>query len=200
MEHLMRLAVVRPILCIAYILVGVCASAVAVNHPARGQNADRLTEADFGASRRHKSFTNPFSRDRADKSERDQEKLALYDGKHQERPKALAFADQLSAIAVLVGVKAEQLNAWRDYTTALQAVLGNTESHARLRKADRDDLPPAQGPFEREERLSNAIIEKADAAQKLKSAIVTLRAVLTSEQLALLASVAQIDERKLDEH
>lgn len=103
------------------------------------------------------------------------------------------LATQLSAIELTVGVRAEQLNAWRDYTSALLALLApeprkdkNADPHDN---GDRTDQ--AKDPFDREGKLADHILKRAVAAQKLKDAIATLRTTLGADQLRLLATLSE---------
>jgi hypothetical protein len=92
----------------------------------------------------------------------------------------LKLARDLAGLETLIGIRSDQLDAWRDYTSALLAVA----------EPPRSPMPPMDGKgseaFAPAERLADAAIARATAAETLKSAIATLRDRLTPEQIALL--------------
>ena len=92
----------------------------------------------------------------------------------------MKLARDLAGLETLIGIRADQLDAWRDYTSALLAVA----------EPPRPPMPPADGKsleaFSPAERLADAAIARADAAETLKSAITALRDKLSPEQIALL--------------
>ncbi|UVK46361.1 hypothetical protein BPNPMPFG_001994 [Mesorhizobium sp. AR07] len=116
-------------------------------------------------------------------------------------PPEFMLAARLAALETRIGVRSEQLDAWRDYTSALQAVLtpprpdhgpggpgeggpGGPEARG-LDAAGPGGKPDA---FAFQERLADDITKRAVSAGKLRDAIAALRAKLTPEQLEILAS------------
>lgn len=110
-------------------------------------------------------------------------------GKGPDSPE-FSVAGHLSAMELTIGVKAEQLNAWRDYTSALLALLApEPPKNPNINHHDNDDAThQAKDPFDREGKLADHILKRAVAAQKLKDAIETLRTALGADQLRLLAT------------
>lgn len=98
------------------------------------------------------------------------------------------LAVRLGVLETRIGIRAEQLNAWRDYTSALQELLRSPGSHSlgETFPAAAPDGP--NDPFAFEERLAEDFATRAAVAEKLKVAITALRTTLTSEQQDILAS------------
>ncbi|RUX74699.1 hypothetical protein, partial [Mesorhizobium sp. M7A.F.Ca.CA.004.08.2.1] len=112
-------------------------------------------------------------------------------------PPEFMLAARLAALETRVGIRTEQLDAWRDYTSALQAVLSPPRpNHGRPGSAEAKG-PDAAGPggkpdpFAFQEKLADDVTARAVSAGKLKDAIAELRAKLTPEQLEVLASAAR---------
>ncbi|PDQ18837.1 hypothetical protein CN311_22660 [Mesorhizobium sanjuanii] len=97
------------------------------------------------------------------------------------------LAARLSALETRIGIRTEQLDAWRDYTSALQAMLAQPDHGPG---GANPEAPGAKAPraFAFQERLADDLTQRAASAAKLKEAIATLRVKLTPEQLEILAS------------
>ncbi|SDA98143.1 hypothetical protein [Mesorhizobium qingshengii] len=114
---------------------------------------------------------------------------------HMGPPPEFMLAARLSLLEMQIGVRAEQLDAWRGYTSALQAVLtpprpdhgpgGPGTNAANL--APQGD-PTVPDPFGLQEQLADDVTLRAVEAGKLADAIAALRDTLTPEQLEILSS------------
>ncbi|SDA97331.1 hypothetical protein [Mesorhizobium qingshengii] len=111
-------------------------------------------------------------------------------------PPEFMLAARLAALETRIGVRTEQLDAWRDYTSALQAVLSPPRpDHGP--GGPGGPGPEAKGPdaaggkpdaFAFQERLADDVTARAVSAGQLKDAITVLRTKLTPDQLEILAS------------
>jgi hypothetical protein len=93
------------------------------------------------------------------------------------------LAVRLGVLETRIGIRAGQLDAWRDYTDALQQLLTPPRPGGIRPEADTNGRA-----FALEERLIDDADRRATAAEKLKTAIATLRTTLTAEQQIILAS------------
>ena len=99
----------------------------------------------------------------------------------------MRLAEMLSGAETLLGIRANQLDAWRDYTSALLALF---EPPAPPPQPDEN----AGRAFAREQQMIRAITERAAKAAALEKAIAALQPVLTPDQLDKLGKL-ELDMR-----
>lgn len=97
------------------------------------------------------------------------------------------LATNLNAAETLIGIRADQHDAWRDYTTALLAMFQPPARPAPPAPGAAPEAKPAPQAFAREEMLVRRATERAAKAADLSKAIDALKAKLTPEQLEKLA-------------
>ncbi|MFT0862180.1 hypothetical protein [Ancylobacter sp. G4_0304] len=88
----------------------------------------------------------------------------------------------LSAQETALGIRADQMDAWRGYTTALIALLPSGERFERWTDNKRRGEAEA---FDLAQDIAGAAIERAQKARALQEAISKLKAALTPEQMRM---------------
>lgn len=108
---------------------------------------------------------------------------------HRPPPAAMA-AMMLSAAETALGIRVDQLDAWRAFSSAVVAMLEPPPPPPRpAAAADGDDDDASADPFARIEHLAGFIAERGRRAEAVEDAIDALRPVLTPEQTERLAEL-----------
>lgn len=88
----------------------------------------------------------------------------------------------LSAQETALGIRTDQMDAWRGYTTALIALLPSGERLGRWTEEKRRAEAQA---FDLAQDIASAAIERAEKARVLQEAVTKLKAAMTPEQMRM---------------
>lgn len=103
------------------------------------------------------------------------------------------MARQLSVLETEIGIRADQIDVWRDFTDALLAMMRRPH-HPGGHSGMKDETDE---PFGRAQRYAEMAIARGEAGDNLLKAIEALRRTLTPEQLT---RVSEVESRMRKHH